>query len=837
MAQRPRTSQDCFAEAAEAAGRPLSREALEDYFLRAEGRIARYTREGMTPESAAARAGRDLADEAAVARAIEKRQARINVLAQEGLRARVVEGRELESVEAAIAGVQRKGAFRNAALSLDAMGGQRVKRTMNAFMHEMDQAGLSKAFSKADPAFERDVANELGRLDDPTWGRATGNAQAKRMAEIIHKHQDALRLAENDAGAFIGKLDQYLARQSHDRFKIKRAGYEAWRDATLPRLAERTFDDILPEEREGWLRQVYNRLASGIHMGSEQGDWIAGFSGPANLAKKLSAERKLFFKSPDDWLDYNKQFGNGSLNGTVMATLERGSRAVEAMQLAGTNPRAMFGGWIDDLTRRAVEAGEVDKAAKLGQQKDRLLRLYDNAMRAPRPIENEKLATWFANIRAFQRFKLGGAALSSIPDLASTMAMAEHNGVGALDSLAWHLGSLFPDGAERKAAMREAGIGFDHMAHSLQTRFGAEDGVAGALAKSVDVFTRLSAQPWWTQNMKDASTLMLLHNVAEKAALPHESLPRLMQTTLRRYGIEAAEWDALRQVVQKAPDGNRYVFAGDIADLPDVAVQRLGPDPNKARTELERKYSTYIFDQVQEGMSEETPQIRDLLNGGGPAGNLRNELWRTATQFKQFPASFVARTLMREWSRDGVNVSGLAKVIAGSTLFGYMAMAAKDAIRGKVPFNPASDEYDAGQYVKNVMRAAAQGGGLGIYGDFLLGEVSRTGGGPITNLLGPAFGMTEDLVKALYTGPRDAALEGKLTPGRVGADALQAVKANAPFINLFWTRAALDYGVLYSLQETLSPGYLARFEHNAQKKSGQEFLLSPSRDHIPLFGR
>lgn len=836
MATAPRTAKDCFAEAIEAAGRPLSREALEEYFTAAQGRINRYVAEGMTPDGAAMRAGKDLGDEAAVARAIEKRQARINLMAQEGLRARTIPNRELESVEAAIAGVQRKGAFKDAALSLDAMGGQRVRATTNAFMHDMDQAGLTKAFKRADPTFEREVANELGRLDDPTWGRDTGNAQAKRMAEIIHKHQDALRLAENDAGAFIGKLDQYLARQSHDRFKIKRAGYEAWRDATLPRLAERTFEDMLPQDREPWLRQVYNRLASGIHMGADEGDWIAGFTGPANLAKRLSAERKLFFKSPDDWLDYNKDFGNGSLNGTVLSTLERGSRAVEAMQLAGTNPRAMFGGWIDDLTRRAVEAGEVDKATKLGQQKDRLLRLYDNAMRAPRPIESEKVATFFSNLRTFQRFKLGGAAISSIPDLASTAAMAEHNGIGALDSLAWHMGSLFPDSAERKAAMREASIGFDHMAHSLQTRFGAEDGVNGALANTVDMFTRASFQPWWTQNMKDASTLMLLHNVAEKSALAHDQLPRLMQTTLRRYGIGAAEWDALRQVVQKAPDGNRYVFAGDIADLPDSAVAALGPDPAKARVDLERKYSTYIFDQVQEGMSEETPQIRDLLNGGGPAGNLRNELWRTATQFKQFPASFVARTLMREWSRDGVNVSGLAKVIAGSTLFGYIAMAAKDALRAKTPFNPFSDEYDAGQYAKNVMRAMAQGGGLGIYGDFLLGEQSRTGGGPITNALGPAFGMSEDLVKALYTGPRDAALEGKLSPGRVGADALQAVKANAPFINLFWTRAILDYGVLYSLQETLNPGYLARFERNTEKRTGQQFLLSPQH-HVPVFGR
>lgn len=824
MAKMPRNTQDCFREAAEAAGRRVSADALEEYFFRAQGRISRYSREGMTPDAAAMRAGRELGEEAAVARAIEKRQARINALAMDGLRSRQVPDRPLDSIMSVIDGVENKGAFRNAALSVRAMGDMRVRNTLNAFFHDLESEGLVKAFKKADPAFERDVANELGRIDDPTFGRDTGNAQAKRMAEVIYRHQDAMRLAENEAGAFIGKLDQYITRQSHDRFAVKKAGYEGWRDAIMPRLSERTFQDMLPEEVEPWLRQVYNNLATGIHTGSEQGDWIAGFKGPANLAKKLSAERKLFFKSADDFVDYNREFGNGSLNGTVLSTLERGSRAIEAMQTLGTNPRAMLNGWIDDTVNRAKEGTatpeELDAATKLAAQKDRLLRLYDIAMRAPRAIESEGMATFFSTLRTFQRFKLGGAMLSSIPDLAATASMARHNGIGAMDSLSWHMGQLFPPGAERKAAMREASIGFDHMAQSLQTRFGAEDGVPGALAKTVDLFTRMSGQPWWTSSMKEASTLMLLNNVAERSALAFDALPTRMQTTLRRYGIEAAEWDGIRATAQKAPDGNRYVFAGDIADA-----------------DLQRKYATYIADQVQEGMSEETAKIGDLMGRGGARGTLRNEAWATVMQFKQFPASFFARSVMREWGRDGKDISGLAQLIAGTTLFGYLAMSAKDIARGKEPFAPGTKDYDAGQYAKNVLRAMSQGGGLGIYGDFLLGDVSRTGAGRVVSMLGPAVGMADDLTKALFFNPREAAMEGNLSAGRVAADALKVVKNNAPFINLFYLRTALDYAVLHSLQETLNPGFLARNEQRTRRDSGQEYLLSPSQNHLQTFGR
>lgn len=821
MAQAPRNTMDCFREAAEAAGRKMSADALEDYFFKAQGRIARYERSGLAPDAAAMRAGQELGEEAKLARAIEKRQARINHMARQGLSARAIALRFYDSALSVIDGVENKGAFKNAALSLRAMGDAHVRRSTNAFMHALDQAGVLGAFKKADPAFERDVANELGRIDDPTWGRDTGNAQAKRMADIIYRHQDALRLAENAAGAYIGKLDQYIARQSHDRFKIKRAGFPEWSKFIFPRLSERTFQDMLPEDVAPFLRQTYDNLATGIHAGAEQGDWIAGMKGPANLAKKVSAERKLFFKDADAWTDYNREFGNGSLNGTVLSTLERGSRNVEAMQLLGTNPRAMLNGWIDDMATTARDAGNTDEATHLSQQKDALLGLYDIAMRNPRPIQNEKMAAFFSTVRAIQRFKLGGAALSSIPDLSATAAMARHNGVGALESLSWHIGNLFPPGEGRKAAMREAAIGFDSMAQSLQTRFGAEDGVPGTLAKMVDTFTRMSFQPWWTDAMKEASTLMLLHNIAEKSAMAFDALPPRLQTTLRRYGIEAAEWQQLRATTQKAPDGNNYLFAGDIQS-----------------PELRQKYETYIADQVQEGMSEATARVQDIMGHGGAQGNLQNELWRTVMQFKQFPVSFMFRSLAREWGRDGKDISGLAQLIAGTTLFGYLAMSAKDMLRGKEPFNPANPEgYSAEQYVKQVMRAQVQGGGLGLYGDFLLGEASRTGAGPVLSLLGPAVGMGNDLANALIVKPREAALEGRLSAGGVAADALQAVKGNAPFLNLFYARSILDYGVLYSLQETLNPGYLRRTEQRNERETGQQYLLSPSREHLPVFGR
>jgi hypothetical protein len=44
----------------------------------------------------------------------------------------------------------------------------------------------------------------------------------------------------------------------------------------------------------------------------------------------------------------------------------------------------------------------------------------------------------------------------------------------------------------------------------------------------------------------------------------------------------------------------------------------------------------------------------------------------------------------------------------------------------------------------------------------------------------------------------------------VAANSLRVALNHTPFINLFYTRMALDYLVLYRMQEAVNPGYLRR---------------------------
>lgn len=153
----------------------------------------------------------------------------------------------------------------------------------------------------------------------------------------------------------------------------------------------------------------------------------------------------------------------------------------------------------------------------------------------------------------------------------------------------------------------------------------------------------------------------------------------------------------------------------------------------------------------------------------------------------------------------------MAQLVVSTTAFGYLAMAAKDLTKGKKPRDP--EDW------KTWAAAMQQGGGLGIYGDFLFGEASRFGNSPLETLTGPTLGKTADIWDLIQS-----AKAGK----DPSAKAFRFAINNTPFINLFYTRLALDYAVFWQVQEALNPGYLRRMERRARTENSQEYWLRPS---------
>jgi hypothetical protein len=121
---------------------------------------------------------------------------------------------------------------------------------------------------------------------------------------------------------------------------------------------------------------------------------------------------------------------------------------------------------------------------------------------------------------------------------------------------------------------------------------------------------------------------------------------------------------------------------------------------------------------------------------------------------------------------------------------------------------------------KVVTASMIQGGGMGIFGDFMFGEFNRYGQSFTKTLAGPGFGTADDITS----------LFAKFVRGENAAkDAVKFAMRNTPYANLFYTRAAADYMVLHGLMETMDSGYLSRMEKRYKKDYDQEYYFPPSR--------
>lgn len=835
---------DCLSAVNEAAGRDLSDAEMERVFQRAQGRIRKLVRDGMDPQAAAGEAAHQLGSEIRTAAVIEKRNAALNLLRKQGLDVRVSEGSEARDVRAVLTGVEGTG--RDMGRSIDAERHGIHAQLAGPLVGDLRKAGLLEVVKRRDKAFERDVAREMWRLADPKAGEPTGNKHAADAAAILHKHQERGRLMQNDAGAWIGKEDHYVTRQSHDMLKVRGDGtdaaYAAWRDEIAPKLDERTFDRLegdSPADREAFLKATWSALASGVHDTAAGSNWLGGFKGPANMAKKASQERVLHFRDADAWYDYNARFGKGGVVDGVLSGMEHAARNTAVMRTLGTNPEAMFEHWVGGLVDRAKGRGDFKTVDNL--RGDWNSRILDVVTGKANVAGHTTLGTIGAGVRNMQQLsKLGGVVLSSIPDLAVTAATLRHNGIGLLESYGNQIMSVLPGkGAARREVADHLATGMDATLASIHNRFRAEDGPLGKGAKAVELFHKLNGLTYWTDSLKDGMGAMLSRNLARNAGAEFGALAPRLQTTLRRYGIEAGEWNAIRGTAAKAADGREYVFSHMVEGLDDGAVSHLvgdglHPTHDAAREALGTKLQTYLTDQVREGMTEPTAGVRTLVSLGTKGGTAAGEIVRMLAQFKTYSATYVTRSLGREFRRDGADVGGIAHLIAMTTLLGYASMTLKELVKGRNPRAPDGP----GAYAKLVTAAMVQGGGLGIYGDFLFGEANRMGGGFIGTLAGPAAGTLESFHKVLTTLRDGVEEHGWTEGGRRGAvTAFQEAKNNAPFLNLFYARIVLDHLVFYKMQEAMNPGYLHRYEQQVKKQNNQTFWLRPSQPAIPQLAR
>lgn len=758
---------------------------------------------------------------------------------------------DVQGLKALLAGSNKR--VDGARESLDAIYRARFNEFTESLFAELEREGLTPYLQGRKilgvglgPGFlDTKIQAELWELTSPSGKPGISESpEALKVAQIIHKYMDLARITQNRHGAFIEELRGYIAYQMHSPDKLRAAGFQKWRDDVFKYRLDiaRTFGQEFANtadinQLDEALRGVYDTLTTGkMSDDMPTGPEVDPKADKTkNVAKEVSHRRVLHFTDADGWGGYDGEYGHGSVMNAVLWTLDRSAKTAAMMERLGPNPRATF----NQLRAELLELNKGDTKATDALKSVAIDHLMDAADGAVDQIDSPFFATAGSAVRSIETTaSLGGMVLSSITDFPTQAMRLTYNGKNFFEALGEQVSNFV--GGNRQHADHLA-FGVSATIGDIGARFHGNENVSGWLGKMTQVFFKANLGHWWDTRRHRGFIATLASELYAARTKAWGDLNEDLRGTLATYGFDAPEWDVIRHYgAMQAGDGG--VIAGEgLRHVPDDIIRPLlgkrqaTPGAlDRMRDKLERMVRSYYADQLAWGTLQPGTREKALTTAGQKRGTALGELARSFFLFKGYPIQYWQKVFGSFTQEDqhlaiaqGLfalpksEAARLAQLLASTTALGYMAFALKDIAKGRTPRDPRDG--------KVWMAAFLQGGGLGLYGDFLLGQTNRYGQSFIASIGGPVAGDIEAGYKiwnTLFHAPTSKDPEEDI---KTAGDLLfKFGKENTPFANIFYARAALDYLIFYRIQEWMNPGSLRRMERRVKEETGNEFILPPS---------
>ncbi|MHC7033004.1 hypothetical protein ACYAWO_11750 [Klebsiella pneumoniae] len=816
--------QECINAVQQAASRRLTQQEIQNI----EDRIYRNMRQlarndpaswrAMTDAERLRRAGQLAANELTNEAALKRRRVALTIAARQRLDAfiKTYQGKDgkLEALNRTIAfHADGKSNF----LSVESRG----KATRDYALSQ-----IQEAFEAVDPRFFHLFEDEASVRDlvYEMRGQDTGNVRAKKGAKAWAGVTELLRQRFNDAGGDIGYLENWGIPQHHSMEKVGRVSQDKWISDVLGKLDRKYYikDDgqlMSDSELKTFLGEAYNTIATGgLNKLSDTGMRISGAR-----SNRGNASRQIHFKDADSYLEYQREYGDRSLWEVMVGHLEGISKDIALVETYGPNPDHVFRSILDEVTAEQATANP-ERTGRIKRLANSTENLYNFIAGKTQPIANPHIARWSDNIRNWMvASRLGSALLASFSDLGTMYMSAKVANIPMNRLFMNQLEAMNPANRTELARARRAGLAMESLLGSVNRW--AMDNMGPSVSRwAATAVMRASGLTAWTDAHKRAYGVTMMGSLGEVVSRAPDlrSLDDSDFRILKSKGITEQDFSVWKLAQQEDwGNGNTTMLTPEsIMRIPDAAVMHLGP-PERVRFEAMRRLLAAVSEEVD--MAVITPGAREqLFTGGGlQRGTWKGELTRSVFLFKSFPISVV----LRHWTRAmgmpsaGGRAAYIAAFLASTTMLGALSQQLNDMASGRNPREMAGK--DAGKFW---LGALLKGGGLGLYGDFLLSDHTRYGGGALASMLGPVAGLVDDVVKLAQGIPLNA-VEGK--PEQTGGDLVKLGKGLIPGANLWYAKAALDHMIFNQLQEYFSPGYLRKVEQRSKKQFNQTYWWRP----------
>ena len=178
---------------------------------------------------------------------------------------------------------------------------------------------------------------------------------------------------------------------------------------------------------------------------------------------------------------------------------------------------------------------------------------------------------------------------------------------------------------------------------------------------------------------------------------------------------------------------------------------------------------------------------------------------------------------MRGAATPGAKGKGryFADLLISTTIMGALALQIKEMAKGRDPRSMDDPEFWGAAFM--------QGGGLGIYGDFLFSDLNRFDRGLAETIAGPVVGFANDLRK-LTIGNVIEAAQGEDT--KIASEMISFAQRYTPGASLWYMRLGLERMVFDQAKLWADPDAgkkIRRMKRKYAREYGQDFWWEPGK--------
>lgn len=681
-------------------------------------------------------------------------------------------------------------------------------------------------------------------------GEASGDATAKQLARAVETVFEDLRQRFNAAGGAIGKAERFGLPHSHDRLKVRHATREGWKAQIAPLLDPDRMTNPVTGQPVGAagldaaLDHVYDSIVSQNRAHLQPTMTRRGLGA---IASQRQDERFLQFRDAAAWTEYNRRFGKGDVVQAVFHHVNSMARDIAAMEILGPNPSAMVE-YLKQVVALEIgkrEAGRAslapdpklfpDSQAKIAEY--RIDSLWQALRGRPEVASGAALVS--ANIaNVLTAVQLGSTAiLAAATDPFVARASRKLAGLPVTSTIGPMIANL---SRQHRRDIIRSGVMWEEYMHVMQdelrfagpavgsewSRWLADRGVTWTGLQPLTVGRKLLEARAWQAH------------IADEAGKTFAQLDARFRTALEGFGVDAETWAIWRKA--KDPAGfvtpRQIELNGGAVQYLDMAGGALQSPAHAAEAKAlahraaAEKLSELVSSWSERSVPAGTPNSRSVVTGKVERGTFPGEIVDSVLKYKSFALSFTAMQI--EAIGEMANARGggkgwrsglayFAPLAIGLTIGGAVHLQIKALLDGKRPEDMRHPSF--------WVRSGAQGGGFGLFGDFVKSTENRFGQSMLEALAGPNLAFVGDTLKTTIGTAYAAAAGQKVHPGR---EAVKYLRRYTPLLSSNWlTRGVYNRLVLDNLQWMLDPAADKSFKAQAAqaKKNGTPFYVAPGQ--------